>query len=375
MNDNTNQADNSQQITRRDFLKMSATGIVAALGFVLPSQRSLIHFLNQIYYSGVKPEVPLSSFTLGDVLNPDQQGRVLSPSIDVFSLPSFSSKLVNTYFRDWVLPITDITIGTSEDSFNMVWYKIGNEGYSHSGDLQPVMTKTNPVIADIPPDGVVAEVTVPFTDARWNPGENELVAYRFYFATTYWVIGLVEDKYDKPWYAVRDDKWEYIYYVPAEHLRLVPREEMQPISPNVPPYNKRIEVHLPEQVMIAYEFDQPVFMARVASGARFSNGDFSTPSGRYMTFHKRSSRHMARGNLAANGYDLPGVPWNSYITEEGIAFHGTYWHNNFGQPRSHGCINLTPQAAKWVFLWTIPTVPPEQEGIYKEIGTAVDIIG
>jgi len=58
---------------------------------------------------------------------------------------------------------------------------------------------------------------------------------------------------------------------------------------------------------------------------------------------------MARGNLAANGYDLPGVPWNSYITEEGIAFHGTYWHNNFGKPRSHGCINLTPRLRNGFF--------------------------
>jgi L,D-transpeptidase catalytic domain len=375
MNDSKDSAGHNKQISRRDFLKIGATGIFAALGFALPSRWSLDHFLNQTNYAWIKPQDSLDSYMLGEMLNPDQQGRVLSSSIDVYSLPSYSSNLVNTYYRDWVLPLTDITIGTSVDSFNMVWYKIGNEGYSHSGDLQPVMTKINPVIANIPPDGVLAEVTVPFTDARWNPGENELVAYRFYFATTFWVIDLVEDKNGKSWYAVRDDKWEYIYYVPAEHLRLIPREEMQPISPNVLPYNKRIEVHLPEQVMIAYEFDQPVFMARVATGARYSNGDFSTPTGRYMTFHKRSSRHMARGNLAANGYDLPGVPWNSYITEEGIAFHGTYWHNNFGRPRSHGCINLTPQAAKWVFLWTIPTVPPEQEGIYKEIGTSVDIVG
>jgi lipoprotein-anchoring transpeptidase ErfK/SrfK len=362
-------------LTRRDFLRLGATGIVAALGLTLPSQRYLYQLLNQINKYWIKPREPQKYFNLIETLDPEQQGRVLDASIDVYDFPSFSARPVNTYYRDWILPITDITIGTSEDSFNMVWYKVGTEGYMHSGSIQPVLTQINPVVADIPPDGAVAEVTVPFTDARWNPGENELVAYRFYYATTYWIMGLFEDKNGKPWYAVRDDKWEYMYYVPAEHLRLVPHDEMQPISPHIPTQNKRIEVHLPEQVMIAYEFDQPVFMARVATGALFSNGDFSTPNGRYMTFHKRSSRHMARGNLAANGYDLPGVPWNSYITEEGIAFHGTYWHNNFGKPRSHGCINLTPQAAKWVFLWTMPTVPPNQEGIYKEVGTIVDIIG
>ena len=375
MKGKTNQPGGSAIITRREFLRISTTGIMAAFGIAIPSHRILFHLLDRFNDYWLKSNDPLDRFKYIEMLGPNQQGRVLDASVDIYDLPSLSAKRVNTYFRDWVLPITDITTGSSEDSFNMVWYKVGDEGYVHSGSIQPVLTQTNPVVSDIPPDGAVAEVTVPFTDARWDPGEDELVSYRFYYATTYWVMDIVQDKQGNPWYGVRDDKWEYTYYVPAIHLRLVPLEEMDPISPNVPPRNKRIEVHLPEQVMIAYEFDHPVFMARIASGAKFSNGDFSTPSGRYMTFHKRSSRHMARGNLAANGYDLPGVPWNSYITEEGIAFHGTYWHNNFGRPRSHGCINLTPQAAKWVFLWTMPTVPPDQEGIYEEIGTAVDIIG
>lgn len=374
MIDYKNQSNGSTIITRRGFLKAGITGVAACFGIVFPSIKTLYQIFNSIDgYRSRSQESPNYEKS-NEVLNPAQQGRVLDSSIDVFDLPSFNSRVVNTYFRDWVLPITDITVGSSEESFNMVWYKIGAEGYTHSGSIQPVFTKINPVITDLPMDGALAEVTVPFTDARWNPGENELVAYRFYYASTYWVKFLIEDKDNKLWYAVRDDKWEYMYYVPAEHLRIIPRDEMQVISPHIPAQHKHIEVHLPEQVMIAYEYDQPVFMARIASGARFSNGDFSTIPGQYMTFHKRSSRHMARGNLAANGYDLPGVPWNSYITEEGIAFHGTYWHNNFGKPRSHGCINLTPQAAKWLFLWTLPTVPLNKEGIYKEIGTQVEII-
>ena len=364
----------SNSITRREFLRLSSTGLLAAFGLALPAQNTLFTFFNNLNHDWFKHPLNFFSPRHEDALNPNQQGRILNTSADIFDLPSFSANRKNTYFRDTVLPITDITIGSSEDSFNMVWYKVGDEGYVHSGSIQPVLTIPNPTNPNILPDGAIAEVTVPFTDARWDPGYDSLVAYRFYYSTTYWVMEVVNDLQGNAWYGVRDDKWEYMYYVPCIHLRLVPDEELSPISPQVPPENKRIEVHLPEQVLIAYEFDQPVFMARVSSGAVFGNGDFSTPSGRYMTFHKRSSRHMARGNLAANGYDLPGVPWNSYITEEGIAFHGTYWHNNFGQPRSHGCINLTPQAAKWVFLWTMPTVPPDQEWIYKEIGTVVDII-
>jgi lipoprotein-anchoring transpeptidase ErfK/SrfK len=364
----------SQSISRRDFLKLGGIGLTAAFGLVLPSYRNLAHLLDQNLLTTTSHRF-LAAGNHSVVLSPDQQGRVLEPAVDVYDVPSFGGNRVNNYYLDTVLPITEITVGKSEDSFNMVWYRVGSEGYVHSGLLQPVFTVINPVISQIPPDGTLAEVTVPFTDAHWKPGRNEPVAYRFYYATTYWVVELVQDTEGNPWYGVRDDKWDYMLYVTAQHLRFIPAEELRPISTDVPADQKRIEVHVPQQVMIAYEYDQPVFMARVASGAVFSTGDYSTPTGRHTTFHKRASRHMARGNLAANGYDLPGVPWNSYITEEGVAFHGTYWHNNFGQPRSHGCINLTPQASKWVYLWTKPDVPPEKEGIYKKTGTTVDIIG
>jgi lipoprotein-anchoring transpeptidase ErfK/SrfK len=363
----------SQSISRRDFLKLGGVGLMASLGLVIPSYRNIARFLDL----NLRSYLPHNFLTAGveiETLSPSQQGRVVEASINVYDTPSFDGNRVNTYYRDTVLSITGLTIGKSEDSFNLVWYKVGAEGYVHSGVLQPVFTATNPVVTQIPPDGTLAEVTVPFTDSHWDPGRGEPVAYRFYYSTTYWVVDLVQDSEGNPWYGVRDDKWDYIFYVLAQHLRIIPASELKPISTDVPSDQKRIEVHIPQQVMIAYEFDQPVYMARVASGAVFSNGDYSTPTGRHMTFHKRASRHMARGNLAANGYDLPGVPWNSYITEEGVAFHGTYWHNNFGQPRSHGCINLTPQASKWVYLWTKPDVPPDQEGIYKKTGTVVDIM-
>ena len=98
-----------------------------------------------------------------------------------------------------------------------------------------------------------------------------------------------------------------------------------------------------------------VFATRISTGGKRRSGTYTTPSGDFITFHKRPTRHMAAGDIASNGFDLPGVPWVLYITKSGISFHGTYWHNDFGRPRSHGCINLTPQAAKWLYRWTIPT--------------------
>ncbi len=364
----------SRSITRRDFLKISGISFFAALGFGLPSTRRISQLIDQGFHHQIPAGLLLHQNNI-EALPPDQQGRVLDAEIFVYDIPSFQGNRIKNHYRDMVLSLTGITVGNSEDSFNMVWYRVGDGGYVHSGSLQPVFTITNEVVSQLPVDGALAEVTVPFTDAHWDPGKDQPVAYRFYYATTYWVVEIVQDPDGDPWYGVLDDKWEYIYYVPAEHLRIIPADELRPISADIPAGEKRIEVHLPEQVLIAYEFDEPVYMARIASGARFSDGDYSTPAGRYTTFHKQSSRHMARGNLAYNGYDLPGVPWNSYITEEGIAFHGTYWHNNFGKPRSHGCINLTPQASKWVYLWTNPVVPVDTPAIYEQTGTVVDIIG
>ena len=44
----------------------------------------------------------------------------------------------------------------------------------------------------------------------------------------------------------------------------------------------------------------------------------------------------------------------------GVAFHGTYWHNDFGRPKSHGCINMHSQEAKWLYRWTLPVVAPDE---------------
>ena len=94
-----------------------------------------------------------------------------------------------------------------------------------------------------------------------------------------------------------------------------------------------------------------------------------------MTNRKRPSRHMAGGDLAAaDGFDLPGVPWVSYINGRGVALHGTYWHNDYGRPRSHGCINLTPEAAKWIYRWTIPAVPPAEGLVWEDHGTRVVVV-
>jgi hypothetical protein len=334
-------------LSRGEFLRLSGFGLA---GLLLPLSRLPASFLTE------------------------QQGRVAEAKAIVYSKPSSDASQVKTYWKDMVLPIREATVGDGLPEHNRIWYRIGSEGYTHSGAIQPVQTRLNPAVSDIPEGGTLAEVTVPYTDAHWGPGKNYPFAYRFYYQTTYWVTKQVQDNLTEAWYRIADDKWDLIFFAPAAHLRLIPKEELAPISPSLRPEEKRLEVRLGQQLVIAYERNQAVFMARAATGAEFSNGKFFTPAGQHKTFHKRASRHMAAGDLASNGYDLPGVPWICYITESGVAFHGTYWHNDFGRPRSHGCINLTPAAAKWIYRWTQPVAPPDVQDVYENYGTRVDVV-
>ena len=275
------------------------------------------------------------------------------------------------YWRDLILPITNVTINEDDpQAYNRVWYEVGAQGFVYSGNVQPVRTLLNTPTLAIPSTGQLAEVSVPFTDALHKPDPKSQVGYRLYYETVHRVMSAAASPVDgKIWYQILDDKWDVFYYAPGEHLRLIPDEELAPLSPGIPDDRKRIEVRLNDQLLLAYENDNPVFTTRIASGAILRVGTYFTPRGSFMTYHKRATRHMAAGDITASGFDLPGVPWVMYFTESGISLHGTYWHNDFGHPRSHGCVNLTPQAAKWLFRWTSPLAPPQDEFTYKPTGT------
>jgi lipoprotein-anchoring transpeptidase ErfK/SrfK len=85
-----------------------------------------------------------------------------------------------------------------------------------------------------------------------------------------------------------------------------------------------------------------------------------TPEGRYNIMSKLPSKHMGNARLTDNldDYVLLGVPWTSFFTETGVAFHGTYWHSNFGWPMSRGCVNMRNEDAKWLFRWLLPVSEP-----------------
>ena len=300
------------------------------------------------------------------------QGRIIDRTVWTYDEPNSKSKRLKVYWHDLVVPITNTMIGSDETAYNRVWYQLEEGGYAYSGGIQPVRTILNKP-QQIPTRGILGEVSVPYTDAYLEADANSDFMYRLYYETVHWVAGVADSKDGRVWYRLLDDKLDQYYYVPAKHIRLLSNEELAPLSPNVPEENKRVEVRLDEQLLLAYESGQIVFATRISTGGKRLSGKYTTPVGEFITYHKRPTRHMATGDIASNGFDLPGVPWVLYITESGISFHGTYWHNDYGHPHSHGCINMTPQAAKWLFRWTMPTVPPDKYLIYGYVGTKVEI--
>ncbi len=104
---------------------------------------------------------------------------------------------------------------------------------------------------------------------------------------------------------------------------------------------KWIEVDLSQQRLYAHEGQSTVLTAVVSTGTRYH----PTVTGRFRIYAKYRSTTMS-----GPGYYLPGVPWTMYFYG-GYAIHGTYWHNNFGHPMSHGCINMKTPEAKWLFDW------------------------
>jgi lipoprotein-anchoring transpeptidase ErfK/SrfK len=105
---------------------------------------------------------------------------------------------------------------------------------------------------------------------------------------------------------------------------------------------KWVEILLAEQRLVAWEDGRMVMSTPVSTGTRKT----PTPRGTFRIYRK-----YAKQRMSGPGYDLPNVPWVMYFRKGGYALHGTYWHNNFGRPMSHGCVNLPIGEAAWLYQW------------------------
>ncbi len=126
---------------------------------------------------------------------------------------------------------------------------------------------------------------------------------------------------------------------------------------------KWLDVSIKDQLLVAYVGKRAVYVAQVSTGL----GEMSDPTKTFATVRGAftiKSKHVTAtmtGSAQADDYELSDVPYVQYF-HEGYALHGAFWHNDFGRVRSHGCVNLSPADAAWLFEFTDPVVPPEWHG-------------
>lgn len=127
---------------------------------------------------------------------------------------------------------------------------------------------------------------------------------------------------------------------------------------------KWIDISIFGQTLILYEGSKPVYATAVSTG-RDGLGDpkktFSTVRGTFKIREKHVTTTMDSHEVD-NKFELRDVPWVQYF-EHGYAIHAAPWHDDYGRPRSHGCVNLSPIDARRVFMWTDPPLPSEWHGV------------
>jgi hypothetical protein len=121
---------------------------------------------------------------------------------------------------------------------------------------------------------------------------------------------------------------------------------------------KWLDINVTKQTLVAYDGIKPVFATLISSGeAGLGDPEHSTATKRgiFRIHTKHVSTTMASDEVGEE-FELRDVPYVQYF-EDGYALHGAYWHDRFGVPKSHGCINLAPEDARRLFFFTEPEVP------------------
>lgn len=157
----------------------------------------------------------------------------------------------------------------------------------------------------------------------------------------------------RSWYLIGSNQW-----IQQTYVGLV---DIDPRPAGVGPGEKWIEVDLYEQTVAAYEGDRMVYASLVSSGLP----QWETRRGLFRVYEKVLADKMSGQEGKPDYYYLEDVPWTMYFDYE-IGLHGAYWHDSFGYRHSHGCVNLPPAAAQWLYQWTTPFVP---EGFNRYGGT------
>jgi len=364
----------SNQISRRKFLQKSilTAGGIAISPSILRSPSLL-------------PEFPDSEW-LG-------RNNVYLPNVlKIRTKPNVEAPEVREIKEDECFPwIREVIGGAVMGRPNRRWVET-SEGYIYAPSLQKVKNVPNDPLTELPQSGgeigMWVEVTVPYINmelinitpnAPWLQ-EAPQTLWRLYYGQVVWVDDIQTNADSQVMYRLTERYGSYgdVFWADARAFRMITPEEVAPINPDAP--DKRVVVNVNQQSLSCFEGNSEVFFCQVATGRKFDElgqpkDTWATPAGSHWIWRKLISIHMAGGESGA-GWDTMGIGWTSLFVGQGVAIHSTFWHNDFGTPRSHGCVNATAENAKWVFRWTTPYVPYNPGDVTDTTfqGTRIDVI-
>jgi lipoprotein-anchoring transpeptidase ErfK/SrfK len=346
-------------LSRRDFLKLGGLGLGA------------------LAFNPLRPEVlsSLPQFPAGERL-----GRVaVTPnfySTQLKARPGSLEPAIRNLAQDEVVTWQRDVLGT--EAFGGVskrWAETP-EGYVYASHLQPSRNIQNTPMNSLPEGkaGFWAEVTVPYVNlqiqnAAISPGVKYTIEIaqtpRLYYGQVVWIDQVVPDGNGQILYRFNESPghgygYGDLFLAAGSAFRPLTEADVAPINANVDPAIKRILVDATaqRQTLSCFEGNTEVYFCRISSGY---DEQFTTPLGDQAVAWKIFSIHMAANTGSDSGYDTLAVPWPTFFnTNAGAAIHGAFWHNDFGVQRSHGCINVAPEDAKWIFRWTAPFISLDQ---------------
>ncbi len=228
---------------------------------------------------------------------------------------------------------------------NQIWYRLHPDGYVRADwvtSFEP--SKFQGAALAATPAKPLAWVVF---GARVSESAGALPDKNAPRLAKYTLVTILEEKQVGAWtwYRVGDNQW-----IEQRQVGIV---KPSPRPEGVGPTDKWIEVNLFEQTLAAYEGDRMVYATLVSSGLPA----WPTPTGLFRIWVKVAMNKMSGREGYPDYYYLEDVPWIMYFNQS-VALHGEYWHDKLGSPHSHGCVNLSPLDAKWLYDWTTPTASP-----------------
>lgn len=275
------------------------------------------------------------------ILNQLWVGR-LADFTNVYAAPSMAAPVVRNAGDGFLYA----TLRRSLEAEGQRWYEVNFDEWVRADDINVVsVSDFHGVTMSRQPQRPFGWFVADFRPSSVPGGEPDYQFDRLPRYTFFEVYDAVEDDEGWLWYDIGDGMWI--------NQKLVSLVDANPRPEGVEPNQKWVEVDLYEQTLAAYEGDQMVYATLISSGLN----QWPTYEGLFQVKYRHDYTTMSGAEGLVDYYVVEDVPNTMFFDiENEIALHGAYWHDRFGYKHSHGCVNMPPLDAEWVYKWSEDTV-------------------